>query len=207
MAAGGRMTQAGDQPAKHGRSLTGFYIAIGVVAVLFGLGVALYRPLRLRYAAHLVQSAARREAPVVDAHWVVECADAACRGNRLGMEAVIDASGTCWTEDETCYDLAYRVAKAQPGEFYEVLGRRPDKQVLRVLADIANACTTVDAGGDLYGIEWPSVSALDKYLVDFSKSREPEARRVAQAAHEFVRRRFAKELAEAQEAKREAHKP
>ena len=43
------MTWPAEQPAKHGRSLTGFYIAMSVVAALVGLGVWLWTPLRIRY--------------------------------------------------------------------------------------------------------------------------------------------------------------
>jgi hypothetical protein len=50
----------GDQPAKHGRSLTGFYIALGVVAVLVGLGAWLWTPLRVLYWEREV----RRTAPI-----------------------------------------------------------------------------------------------------------------------------------------------
>jgi len=45
------MPEAGDQPApsQQGRSLTGFYVAVGVVAALVGLGVLLYKPMAARY--------------------------------------------------------------------------------------------------------------------------------------------------------------
>ena len=43
------MPESADQPAKHGRSLAGFYIAIGLVAAVVGLGIWLWTPLKIRY--------------------------------------------------------------------------------------------------------------------------------------------------------------
>ena len=45
------MPQATDQPATHGRSLTGFYIGVGVVAALVGLGVWQWTPMKVSYHA------------------------------------------------------------------------------------------------------------------------------------------------------------
>jgi hypothetical protein len=43
------MPEPTDQPAEHGRSLAGFYITLGVVAALVGLGAWLWTPLRVSY--------------------------------------------------------------------------------------------------------------------------------------------------------------
>ena len=45
------MPEAGDQPApsQQGRSLTGFYVAVGVVAALVGLGTWLCKPAQVWY--------------------------------------------------------------------------------------------------------------------------------------------------------------
>jgi hypothetical protein len=43
------MTETPDQPAKHGRSLGGFYIALGVVSALAAIGILLWRPLHTAY--------------------------------------------------------------------------------------------------------------------------------------------------------------
>jgi len=48
------MPEPADQPAKHGRSLVGFYIALGVVAVLVGLGAWLWTPLKISYCERRV---------------------------------------------------------------------------------------------------------------------------------------------------------
>jgi hypothetical protein len=45
------MPEPADQPAKHGRSLKGFYITLGVIAALVSLGVALTPMARLQYHA------------------------------------------------------------------------------------------------------------------------------------------------------------
>jgi len=55
------VTEPADQPAKQGRSLTGFYIALGVAAVLVGLGAWLWTPLRVLYWEREL----RRNAPIV----------------------------------------------------------------------------------------------------------------------------------------------
>ena len=51
------MPDAGDQPAQPGRSLVGFYIALGVVAVLVGLGVWLAPVAQFHYHARKHQRA------------------------------------------------------------------------------------------------------------------------------------------------------
>jgi hypothetical protein len=43
------MPQAADGPAKHGRSLVGFYVALGAVAAVVGLGAVMWKPLMMRY--------------------------------------------------------------------------------------------------------------------------------------------------------------
>jgi hypothetical protein len=51
------MPELADQPPKRERSLLGFYIAVGVVAALVGLGTLLFKPLRTQYAIYRVRHA------------------------------------------------------------------------------------------------------------------------------------------------------
>ena len=54
---GGSMPEASDPPAKHGRSLTGFYLAAGLTALLLGLGAWASTPLRIWYWERAVRDA------------------------------------------------------------------------------------------------------------------------------------------------------
>jgi hypothetical protein len=51
------VTEPAAQPVKRGRSLVGFYIALGVVAALFGVGTCLWTPLRIRLLERDVREA------------------------------------------------------------------------------------------------------------------------------------------------------
>ena len=170
---------------------------------LVGLGVLLYQPLRLRYVIHRVQSAKSLDGFDSEFSYlemVETCVAAARGGNRLAMDAVTDSSafGNAALGDGLS-DVAYRVVASQPQAFFEVLDRRPDEKVIRVLGDITDACLSEDQK-ELYMIEEPSVNKLAQELRKLTNSGNPEVRKVAQAALDFTRRRFARELAEAEKA-------
>jgi hypothetical protein len=125
------------------------------------------------------------------------------------MEAVIDASGVGdGAVAETTCEIAYRVVAEQPQAFFGVLSLRPTARQLEVLGDIAAACVTEDEyeSGGFMGVDpgWP---VLARELEFGLKSQDPEVSRVAAAALDFARRRFAKELAEAEKVKAEVPKP
>jgi len=191
-------------PSRQGKSLTGFYIAIGVVGALIGLGTWFYKPLLTRYAIYKVRHATWDTfgEPRVDmeyGRWVCECAEAACRGNTLDMEAIIDASG--FGDDalgEVTCEIAYEVAAAQPAAFFKVLGRRPDARGIQVLSDITAVCAKERPNNyDWAGVSLQEVVSELK-LCSESPDLEPEFRRTAAATLTFTRLRFAKELAEAE---------
>jgi len=73
-------------PGKSGRSLTGFYIALGVVAALVGLGAWLWTPARIWYWERQV-----KKAPPTEVHGVQACNHdreiAACKLADLGPVA------------------------------------------------------------------------------------------------------------------------
>ena len=63
------MPEPAEQSATHGRSLTGFYIGLGVVAVLVGLGAWLWIPAKMWYWEREVRenSTPSSELPAADA--------------------------------------------------------------------------------------------------------------------------------------------
>jgi len=97
--------EAADQPptARSGRSLAGFYLAVGVAAALLGLGAWLYRPMRLLYAIHRIESGAladrRRHSDETCLAWTEECCRAAQRGHPRALRALETAllqEGPAW---------------------------------------------------------------------------------------------------------------
>ena len=211
------MTDPADQPARHGRSLVGFYVALGVVAVLVGLGVLLYQPLRLRYAIHRVEHAPQLYFPPIHPcakvfvadKWLIVCLDAARGGNRRAIEVIIDHAGVTMprsplSEEMNIWgpDVAYLAAEAQPESFFEALDRRDNQQTLQVLEAVRES--SYGDSGLRYGTEGglPREVFLAESLEYLAGSGDAQARRVAQAALDFTRRRFARELAEAEEAEK-----
>ena len=76
-----------------------------------------------------------------------------------------------------------------------------------MLDDIAGSCLTEELGDGFYGIGPSKPGDLSRELEKLAKARNPDVRRVAAAALDFTRRRFAKELAEAEKAEKAAPKP
>jgi hypothetical protein len=174
---------------------------------LLGLGVLFYKPLRARYAIYKVQHTTwedidrGRVAAEDYVRWANDCLFAACRGNRLAMETVIDAYNF---GDEsigaTTSSLPYKAAAGQPVAFFEVLGNRPPDQILEILMGIL-----MHINGDFDMELRPGDYRLDgsprgvvRELGRHLNAKDPEVRRVATAALDFVRCRFTKELAEAE---------
>jgi hypothetical protein len=191
------------------RKYLGWTVALFALLGLVGAGTLLYRPVRLRYAVYRVQHTTWDDIwkKRVDAFqyesWLGDCIAAACQGNARAMEAVIDASGfgDGFIAETTC-TMAYEVAARQPQAFFRVLARRPDAQVIEVLGDIAAVCAKERPGN----YDWAGVSLKEvaDELVICSQSSDlgPEFRQTAAAALDFTRRRFAKELAEAEKDKK-----
>ncbi len=188
-----------------------FVIAAFVLLGLVGLGVYLYEPLRLRYAIYKVRDTDYSKPnrwgvgwPVAD-EWLMCCLQAACEGNRRAMETVIDRAGVKMSkpiESPLVYlDVTYLAAAAQPELFFAVLEGRGDKEVLKVLEAVADSAYG-DSGTRLsvQGLTVPE--GLIQEFEMHAKSNKPEPRGVAEAALEFTRRRFAKELVEAEAKKK-----
>jgi len=195
------MPEAGEQPASEkGPSLAKFYVAIGIVVALVGLGALLYRPLRLRYALYKAEH--NPYSPrVVDGRsqladeWLVLCLDAADGGNSHAMELVINRYWvgilvkSAESGDPALLErksIALLAAKAQPRLFFEVLGRGDDRKVLAVLQALLS---------DKDGFFWaPEGSGEPRALLvkwaALAKSSDPEVARLGAAATEFLRQRF-----------------
>ena len=113
------------------RKYLGWTVGLFVLLGLVGAGTLLYRPFRLAYVIHHVRHTtwddlckSRDFFDYINS--VDECAEVACKGNRLAMEAVIDASGLGdGAVSEMTGGIAYRVVAKQPEAFFEVLSQRP----------------------------------------------------------------------------------
>jgi hypothetical protein len=205
------------------RKLLGFYIAAFVLLGLVGASVALYRPLRLRYAIYRVQrnlvyKQQRCPGESIQADkWLMECAEAACRGNRPAMRVVVDHPDA-YMPPPGAYLLGgpavtHHAARAQPELFLEFLDQKSDKQVLEILLldhnrgydvlfrDVGRRSRTweliclVAEGVDK---DAPRVvGAMVEDLETTCLSGEAEDHRLAEQTLVFLRSRFARELAEA----------
>jgi hypothetical protein len=207
------MTEPADQPAKHGRSLTGFYVALGVVAALVGLGVCLHKPIRTRYAIYMVRNTAHGpedQIPEGWMEWVNLTVEAAARGDRSAMDALISQQSgrprfwpLCWVPH---WPAPHRAA------FYEELSHWSDEEVLAVLHSLSESIGQV-LGQDevIEGYRFEVPSTPQNFVVNLKplaeKAESSEVRATASELIAFVRRRFAKELAEAEKAKAEVPKP
>lgn len=190
------------------------YLAFAITALimlgLVGLGAYLYKPLKLRYAIYKVRGTDYRakyewtEAPIGD-DWLMLCLDAACEGNRQAMEVVVERAGvkflTGWpptsSTDPTLYDVSYCAAVARPELFFEVLDRHNDRQAIKVLQVVADSAYC--GSGTRLSVQ--GLTVLEGLIQEFemhAKSNKPEVRLVAASALAYARRRFAKELAEAE---------
>ena len=188
-------------PPRPVRSLTRFYVAIGVVAVLMGLGILLYKPLRLKYAIHRLEHADPKECGlyrplnVQCGRWIDDVARGARRGNVPAMRALLKQLSLPGSLELPVYDNAGWVAIHQPGLFIQELERLPDEDVKMVLQRLLNDLSGYD---DSVPGFWQEVQ-LKGFAQDFEnrlQSKDRRIREAALAALDFMRRRFAKELAE-----------
>jgi len=217
-----------DQPANRGRSLVGFYIALGVVAALVGLGAWMYAPLRLRYAIYRVEhppagSPLSSEQVADYTKWFSECGDSACHGNNQALAAVvampINPAEPPFSPGTFGYKYVILACKVQPERFFTALDQQPESQVVKVLHELDYGCRIkasitrgafVSLGGIPFystGISRQRAAFLVERFKAHSISQDPDVRRVAEAALDFTCRRFAKKLAEAEKAKPEAPSP
>jgi len=204
------------------RKYLGWTVALFALLGLVGLGTVLYRPLRLRYAIYRAEQDSYLP-PISHAgsrrpdKWLLLCLDAATHGNERAMEVVVNRWWVGRWEPSTGkasykrVSIAFSAARAQPQLFLRVLERADDQKVLATLEAITSTDVGFVAwtgGGVVYvptGVNQPK--ALLTELDALAKSDNPETARLAVAAAEFLSRRFAKELAEAEKAEKAAPKP
>ena len=181
------------------RGLLGFYIATGVVFVLFIAGGFAYKPLKLRYAMHRVRT---RDAsfPLVgeSAKWFEMCELAARRGDPRAAETVVDyllreGSGG---ESPELFGLVDR----QPDLLFSLLEKRTDREAKRALARICCTCARYANWGRKLPMSTPltaddySLYRLEGDLKEAERCPEKSVGRVAWRSGEYLRRRFAEEL-------------
>ncbi len=210
---------------KKRKGMLGFYIGMGAVAFLLVGAWFAWTPLKLRYAIYKV----RKDGPAIRmcdvdpsgcpfdvgmaTPWMLVCADAACRGSEPAMELLLEnprvrlseGGGALADRYENPEEISiiYPAAEDQPRLLFKVLENHSDAEVLRVLMAISDSA----ASDEELTITVPSVERLTdaKSVIDelelFVPARNGPVERVAAAALEFARRRFAKELAEAEKQK------
>jgi hypothetical protein len=146
------------QPAspRRERSLLGFYIAMAIAAALFGLGVWLYRPLRLRYAIYRVETAPMASSLSSSWHkmdiadkWLLEVRDAARRGDRRAIGVILDHADFRVARRTRGTSVRWEpvvrlVAEDQPERFAEMLAHRRDKQKILELAHLGDSQSSAE---------------------------------------------------------------
>jgi len=186
------------EPPKRNRSLTGFYIGLGIVATLVGLGVVLYPHLRLQYAIHQVRSATRTDDRGAG-EWVELVSEAARRGDGNAIDALImyHKQGLCgplWLWQVAIGPAAGRA------KLYRRLDQWPDEDVLRSLDGIARYIgDDVWRTDDIEGYRYDDLASGPRGLVanmepPALKAADPRFQCAAQEIVAYVRRRFAKDL-------------
>ena len=219
------MPEPTDQPARHGRSLAGFYVALGAVAALVGLGAWLWKPLTLAYAIHRVEHTAyqsavsplRFQGVAVADKWLLYCLGAASSGNQQAMRVIIDHASVLTppsnmeklTGRAAGPAVAFMAAEAQSELFFVTLDRYHDEHVCAVLGVLLGECEDhflLSSTGHL--LPWmpptpaEAASSFERVLelADTLPASDPSVRSIAQSALKFTRLRFARELAEAEKA-------
>jgi hypothetical protein len=184
---------------KRGRSLTGFYIGVGIVATLVGLGIILYPHLRLKYAIHQLHSATQENNCSAHEYGVVLMA--AMRGNGRAIDALITYRNKGLCDPWAIWFVLTGDAEVR-AEFFRQLDRRPDEDALRLLDRVAKY-----AALDSPFVEGLHLSHGSRYLsgprgivVNLepleAESLEPPTLEVVRALLDYTRLRFADEFSE-----------
>lgn len=200
------MPDSNGQPGKRERSLTGFYCAMAVAAALLAAGAWLFEPVKksvvTRYAIYKLRNATSEKSEGFS-EWFETVYEAAKRGDRTAMDAMLSQWGKLWGGmlDPMCTWPAHsRTA------YLEQLDRWPDEVVLGSLGSFA------DEIGDSYRPGLARDEDIDGYRYDkgqhgprgltmnleplAEQAQNPEVRERAGELLAFVRRRFARELSE-----------
>jgi len=176
---------------------------------LVGLGALLYRPLMLQYAMYRVRSSGYVDEPGLRARpgdrWLDTCLDAAQSGNHLAMRFLTERA-LLWSGEfsprkaiDVSASRLYKAAAAQPELFIAILDRREDQDVIRLIEHVTISCNSVDCGLHTHPVcEFPR--GAEQLLGRLTQSKRPDVQHLAAATQDFIRRRFARELAEAEKA-------
>ncbi len=195
------------KPGPSRRAIIGWSVGMFMVLGLAVGGSVAYRPLRLVYAIHRVRQTDYKPRVAPD-KWLLLCLDGARDGNRQAMEAVVDRAlvrgGPVFRAQDGMRlfnpTFAFEAARAQPELFFDVLDGYDDKEVRKALVGLERECwsasgrTRLGPIGRLVLREITLGNLFEEYRVHASDPA-PRVRRVARAALDFGRRRFAKELA------------
>ena len=187
---------------------------------LVGAGTLLYKPLKLRYAIFRLEHvndddlAQRQVDDLALMNWHLDCLNAACAGNPRAMKTMVAwAYGPVWQRrrwsQEWMPASAHDPATAQPGLFFQELEGYPDDAARGALMDIiCDYCYRNQRIGPRVVLPYDDkAKTLTAYFERMLNSGNAKDCRVAQAALEFAKRRFAKELAQAEKAEKAAPKP
>jgi hypothetical protein len=186
------------------RKYLGWAIAGFVLLGLVALGTVTYKPLKTRYAIHKLRNTDYGRGSI-SADWdyvqLVLCA--ARSGDRSAMDALINLQGTRFGFYPLCevpeWPASCRAA------FYEQLAPWPDSNVCSVLHPMAELIgQNMDCEGVPEGYRFVSPFAPANFVETMAplaeKAGNPQVRELAGELLNFVRRRFAKDLAEAEKA-------
>jgi hypothetical protein len=201
-----------------------FYVCAAAALALVIAGVAVFKPLRLRYSVYVV----RKNPDYPPSEHMRRCHEAALEGSRLAMETCIFAyyreqvsvhtgprgsTGRAFMRNPLAHASdCYELASGQTALFFDVLAGRSLAEVVGVLHQVDAVLPRVERGES----GWASVrmrppeataeclweQALDLEL--FADSKSAEVRRVAGAALEFLRRHYGREIAEVEKREAEA---
>ncbi len=122
------MPEIADQSAKRGRSLTGFYIALGGVALVVGLGAWLYEPVKKRYAISQYRRAGS-ESEVPGWAWRY-LFDAASNGDREATETLLSTNHPC---QDFVVHMGPRWSRERRALFYDVVAQSSDSNAILLL--------------------------------------------------------------------------
>jgi hypothetical protein len=178
---------------------------------LVGAGTLLYKPLKLRYAIYRLEHTDPEEGTqgrlnAAYALWIDDVAHGARSGNVLAMRTLVKQLSLSQARRLPIYDSAGWVAFSQPDLFIQELAKLPDDGVKMGLWRLLNDMSAYD---DPVPSSWPKVQlrGFAKDLETRLESKNPGIRKAAAVSLDFMKRRFAKELAETEKAEKAAPKP
>lgn len=200
---------------KKRRGMLAFYVATGVVALLFVGFYFAWKPLRVRYAISRLERVSEGDVNTPGFDWEAyqgwsdTCLKAALNGNKQAMRAFMpmllwksfDRRTNVSASSVLNSGSAYAFAWARPTLFFDLLDERSDEEAKKVVSDIETFCADIRSmTGELSEDRPPTrvLRELAARLEAHLKAANPEVGGVARRTLAYVRRRFARELAEAE---------